>query len=120
MSSATPQEISPEELRNRLDAGERLALLDVREPAERAICAVPHPIAELDIHLPMGQIVDQLEWLRASLANAQAPLVVYCHHGMRSLHAAHWLSRQELNPILNLTGGIDAYSLRADTSVPRY
>lgn len=66
----------------------------------------------------MRQVPAQLETLRQ--AAARGPLVVYCHHGVRSLAVAEWLAERGLSGIANLTGGIDAWSLEADASVPRY
>ena len=68
----------------------------------------------------MGQIVDSIETIRVHVASAAAPVIVYCHHGVRSMAVAQWLSAQGITNIYNLQGGIDAYSLQADKSVPRY
>ena len=113
-------EVSPVDLKRRLEAGERLLLLDVREPAERAYNSIPVPEGTPDLHLPMGQIVDSIETIRVHVASAAAPVIVYCHHGVRSMAVAQWLSAQGITNIYNLQGGIDAYSLQADKSVPRY
>jgi rhodanese-related sulfurtransferase len=51
---------------------------------------------------------------------ANAFLVVYCHHGVRSQAAANWLSNRGASNVLNLTGGIDAWSIIVDKNVPRY
>ena len=113
-------EISAADLKRRLETGERLLLLDVREPAERAFNAIPVPEGTPDLHIPMGQIVDSIETIRVHVASAEAPVIVYCHHGVRSMAVAQWLSAQGMASINNLQGGIDAYSLQADKSVPRY
>lgn len=106
--------MTAEELKERLDRGESLALLDVREDEEHAYCA----ILRGGLHVPMGQIPGRLEEIR--LAAARTPLVVYCHHGVRSMTAATWLARQGVAPIYNLEDGIDAWSRRVDPSVKRY
>ncbi len=112
-------DLSPADLKRRLDAGESLTLLDVREPAERAFCALPAPVGGANLHVPMREIPANLEAIREA-STAGGPLVVYCHHGVRSLMAAHWLAEQGLENVANLAGGIDAWSLKADPSTPRY
>ena len=105
-------------LRRRLDAGDRIVLLDVREEDERGYCAIVAPATARDLHVPMGQIQARAEEvLRASRTG---PLVVYCHHGARSLAVASWLAAQGAGPVLNLEGGIDAWSSQVDPAVPRY
>jgi rhodanese-related sulfurtransferase len=66
----------------------------------------------------MREIPARLDDIRGALA--RGPLVVYCHHGIRSRNVAEWLAERGLIGILNLTGGIDAWSLEADPSVRRY
>lgn len=120
MSPPSVGSLTAAELKRRLDAGERLTLLDVREPFERDFCAIPAPARVRDLHLPLGLVGEQVESLRQAVAPGVDPLVVYCHHGVRSLMAARWLSAQGFAGVLNLDGGIDAYSLEADPGVPRY
>lgn len=104
--------ISAEELARRLRAGERLCLLDVRQPEEHALARLPEsrlvPLAELPARL------DELNDWR------DEEIVVYCHHGIRSLHAGHVLAANGFRRLWNLEGGIDAWSLRVDREVPRY
>lgn len=107
-----------EGLKRRLDAGEALALLDVREPDERAAAAITAAPNVVDLHVPLGRVTAHLDALR--LAAADRPLVVYCHHGVRSLIAARWLHAQGLPLVENLSGGIDAWARRIDPTVPRY
>lgn len=111
-------EVDPLALRERLAAGEPLTLLDVREPGERAFCAIAVPAAAGDLHIPMRQVPAHLDELREAATRGQ--VVVYCHHGVRSLAVAEWLAERGVPGIANLTGGIDAWSLRADATVPRY
>jgi rhodanese-related sulfurtransferase len=112
--------LGPAELKSQLSAGGPLVLLDVREPVERAFCAIPAPSGVRDLHVPMGAIPASLDAIRSAASAAGGPLVVYCHHGVRSLMAGRWLAAQGLEGICNLEGGIDAYSLQADPDVPRY
>jgi len=102
-------EITPTELRLRLDTGTAPALLDVREPWEHEICALPG--ARL---IPMEQLefrVDEIE--------PEREVVVYCHHGIRSAAVVPWLRHQGI-PAVNLRGGIDAWTLQVDPSLRRY
>jgi len=89
----------------------RPALLDVRTPGEFALAALPGallvPLHELD---EAGQILQALRGRR---------VVVYCHHGVRSLHGAAYL-RQLGFEAWSLRGGIDAWSVRVDARIPRY
>lgn len=87
-----------------------LQLVDVREDWEAAI-------ARLDgaFHIPMGQIP-----ARAGELDAAKPTVVYCHHGIRSLHVALALRARGFTDVRSLRGGIDRWSLEIDPGVPRY
>jgi rhodanese-related sulfurtransferase len=106
------------ELKQRLDRGESITILDVREDDERAFCAIPLPPTARDLHIPMHDVSERLEEVRAAVGSE--PLVVYCHHGVRSMSVASWLARQGLGNVHNLTGGIDDWSKGLDPSVPRY
>lgn len=96
------------------DASDSLQLVDVREPDELAI-------AHIDgfINLPLSQFAEWSGNIRTQL-NPDAEIVVMCHHGMRSAQMCQWLANQGFTRVKNLTGGIDAYSLTIDSSVPRY
>ncbi len=85
-------------------------LLDVREPWE-------WEFAHIDgaLHVPMGQVPARIGEL-----DRDAPLVVICHHGGRSRHVAGWLEAQGFADVSNFDGGIDAWSLEIDPSIPRY
>ncbi|MFP2909911.1 rhodanese-like domain-containing protein [Pyxidicoccus sp. 3LFB2] len=89
----------------------RPALLDVRFPDEHAWVALPDsvliPLPELD------ERADELEALRGR------PVVVYCHHGVRSLDGAAYLLSKGLEAV-SLKGGIDLYSRQVDPTLPRY
>jgi len=108
-----PLEITPEQVRQRLDAGESLHLIDCREPHENALTRIEG--SEL---VPMRTIPGALVKLRHE-AN-QATLIVYCHHGVRSLNVVHWLREQGIEACQSMAGGIDAWSLDVDPSVARY
>ncbi|MFN7931192.1 MAG: rhodanese-like domain-containing protein [Blastocatellia bacterium] len=102
--------ITVEELKAKQDAGESFRLIDVREPHEYQLCRLPD--AELK---PLGQIA---QWMHE--LDAQEELILHCHHGMRSARACMLLAGQGFTNVKNLTGGIDAWSLSVDSSVPRY
>jgi rhodanese-related sulfurtransferase len=89
-------------------------LLDVREPWEFQAAAITLPGART-LHMPMNQVPQRL----AELDPAQ-PVLCICHHGMRSAQVVAFLERAGFDSVYNLAGGIDAWSLQIDPSVPRY
>lgn len=103
-------EISARELDARLRGPTPPLLIDVREPHEWAFCRIAG--AQLK---PMSQI---MSWLGA--LDPQAEMVFQCHSGVRSLQVAQYLQSQGFQHVYNLRGGIDAWSLEVDPSVPRY
>ena len=103
-------EITPAETKRRLDRGEKLMLVDVREPWEAEICRIEG--AKL---IPMGSIPANLQALDSDDA-----VICYCHHGMRSLDVAVWLRAQGVERAKSLAGGIERWSLEIDPRVPRY
>lgn len=108
-----PLETTPRELQRRLQAGEKLALIDVREPSEFQIARMAG--AEL---IPMRTVPAELSRLDAQAE--ETPLIVICHHGVRSLNVVHWLREQGVSACQSLAGGIDRWSLEVDAAVPRY
>lgn len=110
---ALAMEITPEEVKRCIDAGEALHLIDVREVHEHRTASIAG--AEL---IPMNTVPQQLQHLEA-LADV-APLIVFCHHGMRSLNVVNWLRQQGLAECTSMSGGIDGWSLAVDPNVPRY
>ncbi len=106
----TPFEINVEQLKSWLDEGVELQILDVREPVELEICRI-----EGTSHIPMRQIPERYAEL-----DVEVLTVVYCHHGPRSGQVVAYLRQQGLENTTNLSGGINAWSLRIDPSVPRY
>lgn len=116
--AAEVNELSVTALQARFAAGEPVVLLDVREDHERQFAQIPAPAGFQDLHVPLGQVSTRVDEIRA--AAQSGPLVVYCHHGQRSMVAATWLHRQGISDVVNLDGGIDAWSIRVDRGVPRY
>lgn len=102
--------ITPKELKARIDKGDNLILLDVREPWENAL-------AKLDgsVLIPLGTLPQSLSRL-----DKQAEIIAYCHHGMRSADATGFLLQQGFAKVKNLVGGIDAWAIQVDGTVPRY
>jgi adenylyltransferase/sulfurtransferase len=102
--------ISPKELKTRLDKGEKLVLLDVREQWE-------YDLAKLtgSILVPLGTLPQSVAKL-----NRDAEIIAICHHGMRSADATNFLLQQGFTNVKNLVGGIDAWSVQVDGAVPRY
>ena len=109
----TPLETTPHSVKQRLDAGEALVLIDVREPHEFALARI-----EGAALIPMRQIPGEVPELERR-ADASA-LIVYCHHGVRSLQVVEWLREMGIEACQSMAGGIDAWSLSIDPSVPRY
>ena len=68
--------------------------------------------------VPMGTVPSRLVELEAQAD--MTPLVILCHHGMRSLNVVHWLRQQGLEQCTSLAGGIDLWSREIDPNVPRY
>jgi rhodanese-related sulfurtransferase len=111
-------EVSAPEFKQRLDQGDAWAVLDVREDDERQYAAIPLPVGVVDLHIPLGEVARRFEEIE-ELAKGRT-LVVYCHHGQRSMVAATWLARRGIGEVVNLEGGIDSWSLRVDRAVRRY
>jgi rhodanese-related sulfurtransferase len=102
--------IEPRALKERIERGEQIFILDVREPFE--IELAPFPGAT---HIPMGDIPARIGQL-----DPDRETVVVCHHGVRSAQVATYLARTGFERVLNLSGGIDAWSCEADPATPRY
>jgi sulfur-carrier protein adenylyltransferase/sulfurtransferase len=102
-------EITPSELKRRIDTGDQIAILDVREPWEHEICSISG--AQF---IPMDELP-----ARVREFDRTREIVVHCHHGQRSAAVVQWLRRQGV-PAVNLQGGIDAWSVEVDPTVGRY
>ena len=104
------KEVSPTELKQLMDGGSRLLLLDVREPYEYDLCRI-----EGSKLIPLGELEQRIGELDGS-----SDVVVYCHVGMRSAHAVELLSSKGFGRVRNLKGGIRAWAEEVDRSVPVY
>jgi rhodanese-related sulfurtransferase len=111
--AALPLEITALEVQRRLQAGEKLTLIDVREPGEFQLARIGG--AEL---IPMRAVPAELSRLDAQAC--ETPLIVFCHHGVRSLNVVHWLREKGVDNCQSMAGGIDRWSLEIDPAVPRY
>jgi adenylyltransferase/sulfurtransferase len=103
-------QISPAEVKARLDRGEQLVLVDVREQWEYDLCRIEG--AKL---VPLGSLAAKVGTLQGF-----DEVICYCHHGMRSLDAAAWLRFQGIEKAKSLSGGIEQWSRDVDPAVPRY
>jgi sulfur-carrier protein adenylyltransferase/sulfurtransferase len=101
-----------EQLKERLDRGERPALLDVREPFEWNITNLGEFGARL---IPMKELPQRMDEL-----DRDQELIVYCRSGSRSANAAGFLRAQGFRNVINLSGGVRAWAERIDTSQPTY
>jgi len=106
----TDLEITPRQVKDRLERGEKLLLIDVREPHEHALCRIDGAVL-----IPMGAIPANLQKL-----DTDEDVICFCHHGMRSLDVANWLRQQGVTSAKSMAGGIDRWSTEIDPQVPRY
>jgi adenylyltransferase/sulfurtransferase len=106
------RQISVHELAAKREANEPVYLLDVRQPWEHQTAALPGSIL-----IPLPQLASRAAEVQPP---AEALVVVYCHHGIRSLSGAALLERRGLTNVVSLAGGIDAWSQEIDPQVPRY
>ncbi len=102
--------ITVQELKGRLDKGDKVFLLDVREPHEFSMAKI-----EGSTLIPLGTLPQSLNQL-----DPTDEIVALCHKGMRSADAVGFLLQQGFSNVKNLIGGIDAWSVEIDHSVPRY
>jgi rhodanese-related sulfurtransferase len=103
-------EITPRDLKDRLDRNDRPVLVDVREDWETKLCRL-----ENALHIP----VEELEF-RTEELNQSDDIVVYCHHGVRSAAVADYLRRLGFTRVRNLAGGLDAWARSVEPGMRRY
>ncbi len=102
--------ISPVELKARIDKGDKVVLLDVREQWEFDLAKISGSTL-----IPLGTLPQSMGKL-----NRDSEIIAICHHGMRSADATNFLLQQGFSNVKNLVGGIDAWSAQVDRSIPRY
>ena len=93
-------------------------VLDVREPWELQTASITADGFEL-LHIPMQSLPGRMADFKQQHA-ADQPIACLCHHGIRSLHVADYLVQNGFTQVVNLDGGIDAWSQQVDPSVPAY
>lgn len=103
-------EITPEQVKAKLENGEAPLLLDIREPWEFATARI-----EGSKHLPMSEVP-----ARVAELDPEANIVVVCHAGVRSAHVTEWLRENGFQKAQSMSGGIDRWSRMVDPSVPIY
>ncbi len=104
-------QIAAEEVKAALDRGEKFELVDVREPWE---CEVSR-IAGAKL-MPMGDVPSRAY----QELDPDERIVVFCHHGVRSMHVVNWLRQQGFEKAQSMSGGIDRWAKVVDTEVPTY
>jgi rhodanese-related sulfurtransferase len=104
-------EITPEDVKIIADRGDPFELVDVREPWE-------HQTARIEgaTLIPMGDVPSRAH----QELDPEAHIIVYCHHGVRSMNVTAWLRQQGFEKTQSMAGGIDAWSRRVDGKVPVY
>ena len=106
------RQITPIDVKAKLDAGEPVMLIDCRQPEEYAHCRI-----EGSTLIPLGE-------LHRRAGDVEAPdgglVVVYCHHGVRSMNGALMLKMSGIENVASMSGGIEAWSVQVDPTVPRY
>lgn len=109
----TELEMTPQQVLAKREAGEKLCLIDCREQGEWDLCRIEG--ANL---MPMNSVPGRLQELEGKAD--EETLVVYCHHGVRSLNVVNWLRAQGVSNCVSMAGGIDRWSLEIDPTVGRY
>ncbi|HVF10805.1 MAG TPA: rhodanese-like domain-containing protein, partial [Abditibacteriaceae bacterium] len=104
------EQITARQLKEMLDSGRKITILDVREPQEWDI--VHFPNAKL---IPLGEVPERMNEL-----DTADEIIVHCHHGMRSARAIAFLQKMGFQKLKNLAGGIDAWAVNVDPDLPRY
>ena len=104
-------EITPEEVKSKVDAHESFTLLDVREPWEFDAARI-----ENSKLMPMGDVPSRAH----QELDPEEHIVVVCHHGVRSMNVTVWLRQQGFERAQSMRGGIDAWSRQVDGKVPMY
>jgi rhodanese-related sulfurtransferase len=110
MPSSDSLQIEPDAVKQMLDRGDAVRLVDIRQAWEHKICRI-----EGSLLLPMDELPARI----GELPKDQ-PLIIVCHHGMRSFHATMWLRQHGFPQAINLAGGVDAWAEQIDPAMARY
>ncbi len=103
-------QITPQDLKARLDRNDRPFLLDVRQDWETRLCRL-----ENSVHIPIEEIE-----VRTDELNVEDEIVVYCHQGVRSAAVAEYLRQLGFKNVKNLAGGLDSWARTIDPAMRRY
>ena len=103
-------QLTPQQLQDKLSASSDILLLDVREPEETALCRLPNSIL-----IPMNELS-----MRQNELPDGKEIIVYCHHGLRSLNVARFLEHAGFEELYNLAGGIAAWAQEIEPDMARY
>lgn len=107
-----PKQVHPKVVSEMLEEGEKVYLLDVREPWEYQFCHLPNTV-----WIPLGELPSRMEEVTP---DSDATVVVYCHHGVRSISGAAILEANGIPVAYSMAGGIEAWSVLIDPTIPRY
>ncbi len=106
-------EINPDELKRKLDSGDAVTIVDVREPVELQMASLKGADVK---HIPMGDVPSRAH----QELDPDDHIVVVCHHGVRSANVTLWLRQQGFENAQSMRGGIDLWSKIVDPTVPTY
>ncbi len=107
-----PKQITASDLSTRIGVGEKILLVDVRQPEEYALAKIAGSTL-----IPLPELMSRVGEVEPEDGTS---IVVYCHHGVRSVTGAAILERAGNASVFSLAGGIDAWSCQVDATVPRY
>lgn len=107
-----PVNLDVREFERWLQTGRPIYLVDVRTPEENALAKLPDSLL-----VPISELASDMDRIQPPQGS---DLVIYCHHGVRSWHAAVYLEQSGFERVHSLAGGIDAYSQLIDSNIPRY
>ncbi len=110
MPTSDSLQIEPSQVKQMLESGGTFGIVDIRQSWEHKICHIDGSLL-----LPMDELPARLSELPMD-----RPLVIVCHHGMRSFHATMWLRQNGFPQAMNLAGGVDAWAAQIDSSMARY
>jgi rhodanese-related sulfurtransferase len=103
-------EITPQDLKQRLSTPGAPLLLDVRQDWETKLCRLPN-----SVHIPIEEIEGRTEEL-----DPESEIVVYCHAGVRSAAVGQYLRQLGFKSVKNLAGGVDAWAQKVEPGMRRY
>ena len=109
---ATTEQLGPAEAAAWIASDRPPLVIDCRTRSEHALCHLPD-----DLLIPLAAFTADAP---SRISGPNQPVLVYCHHGIRSLNATRWLRANGFANAFSLRGGIDAWSLQVDPSLPRY